>query len=209
MTGLSGFPRSMLPLLRCLLDGDELRVEKETLGNKMVIADGILRCVKCSCDYRIESGIVRLMAKTLTQESEHEIGLKDHEYEAMPDIFSSPTEGWRSEFSDGVEIPPHLSAIGNVYDRRVLELGCGDGRFTILMAQLGAEVLAMDFSFAALRKVRSRLQTGVAPTTYTVKRSRFADDLTTRVGLVQADASNFQAAQFPQGAFGNPSRLTR
>jgi len=75
-----------------------------------------------------------------------------------------------------------------------LELGCGDGRFTLLMAQMGAEVLAVDFSFAALRKLGSRLPSGVAPTTYKVASRRTSGSFVGRVGLVQADASNLQVA---------------
>lgn len=194
MVNAYGFPRNMLPLIRCIVDKGELLVTDEKRSDEESIADGNLRCVNCSCEYKIECGIVRLMAQTLTQESEHEIRLKDEEYEAMPEVFVPAGDSWRSEFMDAIEIPPHLDAIGNLEGRRVLELGSGDGRFTILMGQLGAEVLALDFSFAALRKLSTRLATGIAPTAFKVNAPRFAGRLTERIALVQADASNFHVA---------------
>ncbi|MGB6800874.1 MAG: hypothetical protein WBE31_01300, partial [Candidatus Sulfotelmatobacter sp.] len=84
------------------------------------------------------------MAGTLTQESQHEITLLDQAYGAMPETFAPAASGWRSEFNDRIEIPPHLNLLQLRPGQRVLELGCGDGRFTLLMARLGADVLALD-----------------------------------------------------------------
>lgn len=137
------------------------------------------------------------MVAGLTEESRHEIQLKDEEYEALPETFVPPPSGWRSEFTDKIEIPPHLNALHPLVGRRVLELGCGDGRFTTLMAQSGAEVLAIDFSFEGLRKASWHLAKGSPPTSYQLRRKHFAGDLRTRVGLVQADASRFHVA--PRG----------
>jgi SAM-dependent methyltransferase len=194
MKKIAGFPRKFLQLLRCVRDGGQLSVCQEVHGDDVGICDGNLRCVKCSHEYPIENGIVRLMTETLTQETEHEIVLKDQEYEAMPDTFVPPSSGWRSEFADQIEIPPHLDAIKPLDGRRVLELACGDGRFTLLMAQLGAEVLAIDFCVEALRKLSSNLVSGIAPTSYKVSPQLPAGSLVGRVGLVQADASNLQVA---------------
>ncbi len=194
MRTMPGFPRSFLPLLRCVRDAGQLSICSEVRGDEIGISDGSLRCVQCSHEYQIENGIVRLMKDTLTRETEHEIVLKDQEYGAMPDTFVPPSSGWRSEFADRIESPPHLKAIEPLDGRRVLELGCGDGRFTLLMAQLGARVLAIDFSIEALRKVSSNLSSGVAPTQYKVSSRHSAVSLAERVGLVQADASNFKVA---------------
>jgi SAM-dependent methyltransferase len=135
-----------------------------------------------------------MMTDALTQETELEIALKDQEYEAMPEVFTPQPAGWRSELLDRMEIPPHLEALRPLEGRRVLEIGCGDGRFTTLMSQLGADVLAVDFSLAGLQRVKKNLQSGVAPTTYKVPRPRTPGTPAGRVGLVQADASKFHVA---------------
>lgn len=134
-----------------------------------------------------------MMPEELTPEAQNEIALKDFEYEAMPEVFVPPASGWRSELIDRIEIPPHMAALNPLRDKQVLELGCGDGRFTTLMALEGAEVLAVDFSFSALSKVKSRLRLGVAPTSYQWAK-RAQGPLTERVGLVQADISCFRIA---------------
>jgi SAM-dependent methyltransferase len=194
MNKITGFPRKFLPLLRCVRDGGQLSVCDEVRGDEAGISDGSLRCVECSHEYPIENGIVRLMTDALTQETKHEIVLKDREYEAMPEIFVPPSSGWRSEFADQIEIRPHLEAIQPLDGRHVLELACGDGRFTLLMAQLGAEVLAVDFCIEALRKLNRNLSSGIAPTSYKVSSQRPIGSLEGCVGLVQADASNFRVA---------------
>jgi SAM-dependent methyltransferase len=191
-----GFPRNLLPLLRCVRDEGELSISRESSGDEFGLVQATIRCLSCAQEYPVENGIVRMMADDLTWESQHEIALKDREYDAMPDKFVPPSSGWRSRFADLIEIPPHLEALHPMQGCRVLELGCGDGRFTLLMAQLGADVVAVDFSYAALRKVSANLLLGAAPTTYQVDQKR-TGKLTQYVGLVQADASNFRVA--PRG----------
>jgi SAM-dependent methyltransferase len=188
------FPRNLLRLLRCISDGDELAVARESGGTKSGILNGTLRCVQCSREYPVEAGIACMIKPDRSRETDHEMDLKDGEYESMPDTFVPPAEGWRSEYMDRIEIPPHLDSLKPVVGQRVLELGCGDGRFTSLMAQMGAEVLAVDFSMWALRKTQRNLATGKPPTTYRVPTPRYTGDLTSRVGLVQADASQFHVA---------------
>jgi 2-polyprenyl-3-methyl-5-hydroxy-6-metoxy-1,4-benzoquinol methylase len=42
--------------------------------------------------------------------------------------------------------PAHLALLGDVRDKRVLDAGCGEGRFARMMAERGAKVTAFDFS---------------------------------------------------------------
>jgi SAM-dependent methyltransferase len=58
----------------------------------------------------------------------------------------------------------------------VLELACGDGRFTSLIAEIGARILAVDFSINALRLLAHRLPAGA------------------RVGRVHADINHLHFA---------------
>jgi uncharacterized protein YbaR (Trm112 family) len=189
-----GFPREFLPLLRCPVDSGQLSVNDETRSDDESIVDGSLSCDKCPREYQIEGGIARLMTDSMTQENAHEVVLRDQEYDSMPESFTPPAEGWRSEFMDKIEIPPHLAALHPLEGRRVLEIGCGDGRYTILMTQSGADVLAVDFSVAALQRLRGNYQSGIAPTTYKIASRRSGGVVMGRVGLVQADATAFYVA---------------
>jgi SAM-dependent methyltransferase len=185
-----GFPRDFVALLRCVYDASELIVQAEVWSDETAITNGNLRCVTCGHEYEIENGIVRLMADTVTAEDLHEIALRDQEYVTIPDAAAFAATDWRSEFTDHLVIPPHLSALKPVAGGRVLEIGCGDGRFTILLAQLGADVLAVDFSLEGLRKAKTNLQIGQAPTFYKVTQHPTMG----RVGLVQADATKLHVA---------------
>jgi SAM-dependent methyltransferase len=188
------FPSRLLPLLRCSRDAGQLSVDREVRSGAAGVVEARLRCVECAQEYAIENGIACMMMDVPTGEIEHEMALKDAEYEAMEDRFVPPPDGWRSEYVDAIEIPPHLKELEPFEGRRVLELACGDGRFTMLMAQLGAEVLAVDFSKAALRKLARRLPSGTSPTTYRHPSCRTAGSLAGRIGLIQADAGAFHVA---------------
>ena len=156
------FPRDMLPLLRCNNDGGELAVAKELGGDGHAVVDALLRCVICGAESRIEDGIVRLLPNQLTPEDRHEMNIRDTiDYGCSnPGSFVPPPTGWRSVFSDLLEVPEHLDGLHASPSNTVLELACGDGRFTSLIAETGARILAVDFSINALRLLAHRLPAG-------------------------------------------------
>ncbi|GAA0452764.1 methyltransferase domain-containing protein [Halococcus dombrowskii] len=49
-----------------------------------------------------------------------------------------------------------LSAVGPVDDKRVLEIACGTGRFTTMLAQRGADIVGLDISPAMLQEGRKK-----------------------------------------------------
>ena len=49
-----------------------------------------------------------------------------------------------------------LDALGNVEGKRVLEVACGTGRFTSLLADHGADIIGLDISPAMLRQGREK-----------------------------------------------------
>lgn len=58
-----------------------------------------------------------------------------------------------------------LDAIGPVEDKRVLEIACGTGRFTALLAERGADIVGIDISGPMLQQGRQKAQAaGVADT---------------------------------------------
>lgn len=55
-----------------------------------------------------------------------------------------------------------LDAIGPVEDRSVLEIACGTGRFTVMLAERGADIVGLDISDAMLAQGRAKAhQAGV------------------------------------------------
>ena len=55
-----------------------------------------------------------------------------------------------------------LRRLGDFRERRVLELGCGDGRLTLGIAENAASVLAFDSDAEAITRARQTLSTELA-----------------------------------------------
>lgn len=159
---VSRFPRDMVSLLRCNIDSGELTLTKEHRVAGEGVLNALLHCRICGAEYRIENGIARLLSDQLTLEDKHEMSIRDTvDYDfTNPKPFVPPTEGWRSALSDRLEVPVHLEALQTSASHTVLELACGDGRFTSLIAGKGARILAADFSINALRLLALRLPAG-------------------------------------------------
>ena len=172
------FPRDMVPLLRCNIDSGELTIAKELRAVADGVLDALLRCRICGAESRVEDGIARLLPGQLTAEDKHEMNIRDTiDYDCTnPSSFVPPAEGWRSVLSDVLEVPAHLEELQTSPSHTILELACGDGRFTSLIAKTGARVLAVDFSINALRLLAQRLPAGA------------------RVGRVQADINQLHLA---------------
>jgi SAM-dependent methyltransferase len=172
------FPRDMVPLLRCNIDSGELALAEEVGGDADGILDAVLRCKTCGAGFRIDDGIACLLPDQLTEEDKHEMSIRDTiDYDCTnPGAFVPPAEGWRSVLSDMLEVPAHLDQLQALPTNTVLELACGDGRFTSLIAKTGAKILAVDFSINALRLLAHRLPTGA------------------RVGRVHADINQLHIA---------------
>ncbi len=187
------FPRHFLALLRCSHDAGPLILAAELQSGAVGLVQARLRCAVCDAGYRIEDGIANLMSDPLTSEDQYEMAIRDSQHSSLPPCgFVPPASGWRSKMSDLLEIPHHLSEL-QPKACTVLEIGCGDGRFTMLMAQMGASVLAVDFSVDSLRTLASWLPSGIAPTAYQLPHL-LPSDLRGRVALVRADASHFHVA---------------
>ncbi len=60
------------------------------------------------------------------------------------------------EYIDYREKQAVLSALGPVEDKRILEVACGTGRFTVTLAQAGADIIGLDISSAMLAEGRKK-----------------------------------------------------
>ncbi len=148
----TGFPLSLLPLLRCPDDKGTLELGHDSIQTDQGIKSGQLRCVSCAATYNIEDGIARILSQAaLDDESKRELVIRDQRAE-IPDPHGE-SSAWHQ-----MEIVPTLEALEPFTGMHVLELGCGTGRLTVLLAQRGANVLAVDFSLASLRTLATRLR---------------------------------------------------
>jgi SAM-dependent methyltransferase len=106
----------------------------------------------------------------LSAEDVHEIDYRD-QY-----VSEQEERAWEESYSCRLEIPQHLSALQLGRDSVLLEIGCGRGRFTRLLAPKCSAIVGVDFSLQSLRFLADRL------------------DLNTNVLLVHADATKVRVA---------------
>jgi len=164
---------TLLELVRCTRDSGFL--------TPLASADGsgqVAHCGTCGHDYPFTSGILRMLDSTeLDEESQWEQSLRDqHATHDGLDL------GWQHEPHQMMEVTPTLEAMGDLSRLNVLELGCGNGRYTVLLQPRCHKLVAVDFSAEALLRLRSRL------------------GRTSNVLLVQADITQLTVAEGQFGA---------
>ncbi|MEO8805834.1 MAG: class I SAM-dependent methyltransferase [Burkholderiaceae bacterium] len=130
--------------------------------------DAAAHCTDCNHAYRIQGGILRLLAPTaLDAESAHERVVRN-EQAAVAD------HTWESDAWMQKEIVPTLKESEPLKSASVLELGAGAGRYSVLMAERGARLMATDFSFVALASLAKRVKPDWS------------------IGLIEADCTQLQ-----------------
>ncbi|MBI3899873.1 MAG: methyltransferase domain-containing protein [Gammaproteobacteria bacterium] len=162
-----GFPANLLSILRCPHDSGTLDVRDQSSTPSAYVRQAALRCGTCRRSYPIEEGIVRFLDPTsLDGESNNERTLREQgapRYNADGEL-----SAWQQ-----MEIVPTLAALKPLKGSTMLELGAGTGRYTVRLAEQQAQVIAVDFSFASLQQLATRLQSDW------------------NVGLVHADCTQF------------------
>lgn len=148
------FPSHLLALLRCPVDGAELAAPVPP-GSSAGLADGEVRCGKCSTSYGVCDGVLSLMVKgPVHRESAREMEIRNARAEA---VLRWERPEWQSPFADATELGPMMAELDPRPHVVVAELGCGTGRLTLPLAQRGATVIAVDFSLQALTLLRQKL----------------------------------------------------
>lgn len=172
MASQRGFPIELLTRVLCTRDGEPLRLDPhfEPGGLPDTVARGTLRCVHCAAAYSISRGILRLLDDmAMDAESAHEQRHRDE----MGYTVSAPSCP-HSRASNEMEMLSTLEAIPNGNPPEILEVGCGEGRYTLELDARASCLLAVDFSFALLEKLDGRLPTD------------------SRAGLVHADVTTLK-----------------
>lgn len=163
---IKGFPVRLIDTVRCTKDGGRLRLDRPE-GGADSIAEGKLHCEKCGVVYRIENGILEMLedAAQLNERSRFEMATRDAE--AVHEVDPNDLRG-------SMEVPRTLALLGNTDGKRLLEIGCGTGRYTRALAGRCDALLAVDFSRDSLLANASALPPGE------------------KVGFVWADASRLR-----------------
>ena len=177
--------------------GLELEVEEEADGD---VVKGSLKCTGCTASYPIAQGIPRLLPPGLFG------GRWGSIYERAMAYYDAYVPMYDRAYHN-----PQIAYMRRVEDAyieltrprgRVLDIGCGPGRQSILLARLGCSVLAMDISEGMLLEARRRaISLGLEDRIEFVQAS--ADALPVRPGAFNRAYSLFgaynHAPAYPRG----------
>ena len=154
---MMGFPRRIIASLRCTRDGGPLRIDetgRPMTADTWCIVDGTLNCTRCDSRYQIDAGIAHMVGDaSLDPESSHEQKIRDRRASSI----TAGEQTWWDDDDNRMEMHPTLRALAVWPGARLLELGCGDGRYTVGLSASCESILAVDFSIAALRLLQQRL----------------------------------------------------
>ena len=169
-----GFPIDMISLVRCTRDNSALVLEpdyQQSMDTTNCIDSGDLRCPHCQSIYPIDRGILNLLDPSqMDGESLHEQKRRDADGFTVEKLDTN-----LARQSNEMEMISTLETLGVRPESLVLELGCGEGRYTLPLSA-NAKILAIDFSIELLKILRARLPVGAS------------------TGLVMADISGLKVA---------------
>jgi SAM-dependent methyltransferase len=130
------------------VDGGELAFESDGAAEVAHVRDGELRCSRCPRVVPIVAGVVRMLdSATLDAEESHEVALRDAQTRTLAP--ERERAYWASLYSRR-ETASTLAALRLHPDCTAVDLGCGTGRYTTLLARACRHVLAVDFSMESL-----------------------------------------------------------
>lgn len=150
------FPVQLITRLRCTDDGAALKLgpESQLTQDGGFVTRGALRCLKCHKAFPIDQGILTMIdGSPRDQESKHEQQVRDNQ--AIEGI--SPHSTNPLDEHNAMEMVPTLEALPAGQGKTLLELGCGDGRYTVCLAREYRWIVAVDFSRESLRRLQRKL----------------------------------------------------
>lgn len=154
----TGFPIALISAFRCTNDGTALRLDRcsQLCENQRLVLRGALLCDACSRAFAIDDGILSLLnTDALDEESQRERTIRN---KRASKAARANGPAWYDNECGHAELIPTLDALSAGPGMMVLEFGCGDGRYTLLLAGECKWVVAVDFAAESLRTLRQRLQ---------------------------------------------------
>lgn len=167
MNNFLGFPKNLIAAVVCHKDKAALRPENDLKA--AYIMNGYLICSFCRRRYEIKDGILDLLAG--------QAGLDDilkSEIKARDGDAAGYDKRLAARYYK--EVSPTIKSLGNLKEKKLIEYGCGTGRFTLEIEKNCQEILAIDFSRQSLLRLASNLESN-------------------KTGLVLADATQIRTKE--------------
>ena len=136
----------LLNYLICPKCKDELKIDKINKKNGEEIIDGILKC-KCGCEYQIIEGLPRMFHNTSDGVKQSKAAftrqwdIYGYEDEEDNTWLNLDEESRKKRFMTAFNIKPE-----DLKGKVILDAGCGNGRLSHTISDLGCEVVAIDIS---------------------------------------------------------------
>ena len=137
--------RKTLELFVCSACGAELRLEEGAAQNGRVV-EGLLRCVGCSTKFPIIRSMPRFVP---SEDYAATFGYQWNRFDRLQLDRHMRNDLSRERFYTTTHWPARLEG------QRILEAGCGMGRFTQIALETGAEVFSFDLSNAVEANYRN------------------------------------------------------
>jgi SAM-dependent methyltransferase len=112
------------------------------------VGDDALSCPACGTSFPVVDGIVVFLSAQQLSDSEE----REKEFRSAE---SAAYDGLYAGYTDAVEVPSVMRRVGRPTGP-VLDAGCGTGRITKALVELGLPVVAVDYSDACLRRMLER-----------------------------------------------------
>jgi SAM-dependent methyltransferase len=147
----AGLKQELIRFLRCHADRGALEVVGIEIDAGGAIVHGSLACKSCTRRYPVRDGIVIMFATDeMNPDSRYESEQRNRE--AVQASFDWETLPWSQ-----MEMLSTFAALQPISGTALLELGCGCGRYTHLLARQAEALVAVDFSIQSLRQLATRL----------------------------------------------------
>ena len=137
--------KSLLRVLSCPHCAGSVELMSANDGNGE-IREGVLRCKACNATFPIENHIPRFVP---SQNYAQSFGFQWNKYARTQIDKVSGIDLSRSRFYEVTNWPASLDG------QKILEVGCGAGRFTQIAIETGAEVFSFDYSTAVEANLRN------------------------------------------------------
>jgi SAM-dependent methyltransferase len=147
----AGLKPELVCFLCCHADCGILEVAGIEADAGGAIVHGSLACKSCARRYPVRDGIV-IMGATDEMHPDSRYEREQRDREAVQASFDWETLPWSR-----AEMLSTLAALRPISGTVLLELGCGCGRYTHLLARQAAALIAVDFSIQSLRQLATRL----------------------------------------------------
>jgi len=148
---------SALDLIRflcCPYDSGELDVSLSNARSQDFTFNGHLSCQTCHRQFPVHEGIISIMPDDFAVNTSVEAGLKRTE-QRVRDSQANVYLQWFGPYTNGIEFDALSEELDPRHDDVVVDLGCGVGRYSILLSKKVQFLIAIDYSFESLKLLRN------------------------------------------------------